>query len=267
MRLSGLLLVAGLALASGWRSRGRAKDAAEADGNYETVECKKCMTQVMRLLVPSTRGCASGNGTIVPSSVPHRVPTAFCDDLLPTKRQGVVYSFGVDTVWDFDSAMLAKGCSVASFDPFCCGAAHRVAPAHNFLPIGLATYDGMMESEDPKHPNITFPVMTLSTLMTSLEQPKVDVLRLKVHTAMEWKVLKNLINTGTIQDIRQLSLNLQMADISMWEEYRYVINGLRTAGFFPFYVSKQPDADYMKVQEGSQSLYNRYEASYGNANA
>ena len=90
------------------------------------------------------------------------------------------------------------------------------------------------------------------------------MLRLKVSTSMEWKGLKNLINTGTIQDIRQLSLNLQMADMTMWEEYKYVINGLRTAGFFPFYVSKQPDADYLKVQEGSQSLYNRYEVSYGN---
>ena len=34
------------------------------------------MTQVMRLLTPAARGCAAGNGTVVPSSTPSRVPTA-----------------------------------------------------------------------------------------------------------------------------------------------------------------------------------------------
>ena len=45
--------------------------------------------------------------------------------------------------------------------------------------------------------------------MSSNEDPKLDALRLKVSSALEWKGLKNLINLGTIQEIRQLSLNLQ----------------------------------------------------------
>ena len=45
--------------------------------------------------------------------------------------------------------------------------------------------------------------------MSSNEDPKLDALRLKVSSALEWKGLKNLSNLGTIQEIRQLSLNLQ----------------------------------------------------------
>eukprot|EP00308_Calcidiscus_leptoporus_P020807 CAMPEP_0119357818 /NCGR_PEP_ID=MMETSP1334-20130426/6141_1 /TAXON_ID=127549 /ORGANISM="Calcidiscus leptoporus, Strain RCC1130" /LENGTH=52 /DNA_ID=CAMNT_0007372155 /DNA_START=75 /DNA_END=233 /DNA_ORIENTATION=- len=49
----------------------------------------------------------------------------------------------------------------------------------------------------------------------------------------------------------------------MWEEYKTILTGLKSAGFSPFYVAKQPDAEYLKVQEGGQSLHSRYEVAYG----
>ena len=81
------------------------------------------------------------------------------------KRQCVVYSFGVDNNLDFDKAMLARkdpagitiGCRVMSFDPFCCGAAHVLATNHQFAPVGLATYDGLMEA-GTEQGNVSFPV-------------------------------------------------------------------------------------------------------------
>ena len=96
---------------------------------------------------------------------------------------------------------------------------------------------------------------------------QVDVLRLKVGTVHEWKVLKNLVNTGTVQEIRQLSLNIRMEDRDMWQEYKTILNGVRAAGFHPFYVAKQTGAQYLKVQEGSTSLFSAYEVGYGNAEA
>ena len=218
----------------------------------------------MRLMVPAQRGCPASNATVVASSSTHRVPTAYCQELLPKKRACVAYSFGLDGTWDFDKAMVAQGCRVLSFDPLCCGGAHRMGPSHDFIPVGLHTYDGLADSDDPSRPNTTFPVLSLRTIMTSYEHPKVDVLRLKVATLHEWKVLKNLVNTGTIQEIRQLSLNVRMDDPSMWEEYRMILNGVRAAGFHPYYVQKQVGAEFLKVQEGSTSLYSAYEASYGN---
>ena len=161
-------------------------------------------------------------------------------------------------------AMVAKGCRVLSFDPLCCGGAHRMGPSHDFIPVGLHTYDGLADSDDPARPNTTFPVLSLRTIMTSYEHPKVDVLRLKVGTNHEWKVLKNLVNTGVLQEIRQLSLQLKMENSDMWEEYKTILNGVRGAGFHPHYVSKQAGATYLKVQEGSTQLYSSYEVSYGN---
>ena len=240
--------------------------------DYETASCPKCMTTVMRLLAASTnRGCPGANATIVTGSTAGRVPsayvpTAYCEPLLPKKRACVAYSFGLDGTWDFDRAMVEKGCRVLSFDPLCCGAAHRMGPSHDFIPVGLHTYDGLADSDDPARPNTTFPVLSLRTIMTSYDHPKVDVLRLKISSAHEWKVLKNLVNTGVLQEIRQVSIHMRMEDRTMWEEYKYILNGVRGAGFHPFYVTKQTGAAYLKVQEGSQSLYSAYEVSYGNVN-
>ena len=80
----------------------------------------------------------------------------------------------------------------------------------------------------------------------------------------EWKVLKNLVNTGVLGEIRQLSLHLRMEDRTMWDEYKTILNGVRSAGFHPYHVLKQTGAAYLKVQEGSHQLYSAYEVSYGN---
>ena len=257
-----------------WRGKNRGKGGGGAAAgaapappvghNFDTVDCQKCMSAVMRLLVPLPRGCPQANATVVSTSSPHRVPTAYCTELLPKKRACVAYSFGLDGAWDFDKAMVGQSCRVLSFDPLCCGGAHRMGPSHDFIPVGLHTYDGLTDSDDPARPNTTFPVLALRTIMESYEHQKVDVLRLRVGTLHEWKVLKNLVNTGTIQEIRQLSLNLKMEDPTMWEEYRTILMGLRGAGFVPFFVRQQVGAQYLKVQEGSTQLYSAYEVSYGN---
>jgi len=244
--------------------RSPSSPAPPLNHDYDSSDCPKCMTVVMRLLVPGPRGCPAANGTIVSSSNAGRVPTAFCETLLPKKRSCVAYSFGLEGTWDFDKAMVGKGCRVLSFDPLCCGGAHRMGPSHDFIPVGLHTYDGLADSDDPARPNTTFPVLSLRTIMTSYEHPRVDVLRLKVGSNHEWKVLKNLVNTGVLGEIRQLSLHLRMEDRSMWDEYKTILNGVRAAGFHPFHASKQTGAAYLKVQEGSQSLYSAYEVSYGN---
>ena len=43
--------------------------------------------------------------------------------------------------------------------------------------------DGLTDSDDPAHPNTTFPVLSLRTIMSSYEHPRIDVLRLKVRDA------------------------------------------------------------------------------------
>ena len=209
-----LLLVLEADAARGrWRGKGGGRGRAPAAGvapsppvghDFDTVDCPKCMSIVMRLLIAGARGCPAANATVVRSSNVGRASTAYCDTLLPKRRNCVAYSFGLDGTWDFDKAMVSKGCRVLSFDPLCCGGAHRMGPSHDFIPVGLHTYDGLADSDDPARPNTTFPVLSLRTIMTSYEHPHVDVLRLKVSTSHEWKVLKNLVNTGVLSEIRRM---------------------------------------------------------------
>ena len=89
MRLTALLCFALAGCSAAWRrgKRGGGAGGASAVTNeFDGVECKKCMSTVMRLLVPAPRGCPEGNGSFVASSTASRVPSAFCDAALPKKR-------------------------------------------------------------------------------------------------------------------------------------------------------------------------------------
>ena len=136
---------------------------------FAAIECKKCMSIVMHLLTASDKGCKSGNATSVKSSSDKRAGTVYCETLIPKKRQCVGYSFRSDGAWEYESALVARGCRMLSFDPFCCGAAHKIKPGHDFVPVGLAPYDGVTDSGAPDHPNVTYPVLSMKTIMDSYE--------------------------------------------------------------------------------------------------
>ena len=108
MRAAALALcVLALDGAAGRKSRGAGRGKVPAEPESK-LGCSKCKSAVMRMLVPMPRGCAGTNGTLVKSSTPTRAQSAYCDALLPKKRQCLVYSFGVDSVWDFDRALLNR---------------------------------------------------------------------------------------------------------------------------------------------------------------
>ena len=69
---------------------------------FDSSDCPKCMSMVLRLLLSSPKGCPAANATMVSSSNAGRVPTAYCDTLLPKRRACVAYSFGLEGTWDFD---------------------------------------------------------------------------------------------------------------------------------------------------------------------
>jgi hypothetical protein len=79
--------------------------------------------------------------------------------------------------------MVAKGCRVLSFDPLCCGGAHRMGPSHDFIPVGLHTYDGLADSDDPARPNTTFPVLSLRTISAHRRVASRAALQALAHAA------------------------------------------------------------------------------------
>jgi hypothetical protein len=64
-----------------------------------------------------------------------------CLDHLP-KEGCVVYSIGINNIWDFDDFLLEQGCEVFSFDPSMDAKEHRRTPKHLFQPIGIGTETG-----------------------------------------------------------------------------------------------------------------------------
>lgn len=135
--------------------------------------------RLLHLLTPVARGCPASSGTLVPSTAPSsRVDTAFCETLLPKFRQCVAYSFGIGGVWDFDKAMVARNCRVRSFDPSCCGGSQHFGPTHDFVPLSLASIDGLVATTG----NATAAGFTLKSLMTGFGD-KLDLLRMSVRLA------------------------------------------------------------------------------------
>ena len=51
---------------------------------------------------------------------------------------------------------------------------------------------------------------------------------------------------------------------SRFSRSQSVLTSVSNSGFKPFYVVKQPGAEYLQVQEGSFSLYDKYEVTLGN---
>ena len=115
---SALLLLLAPPLCEGrpWRGKGRGQwvraprpaPSPPTPHDFDSSDCPKCMTVVMRLLVPGARGCPAANATIVSTSNAGRVPTAYCDTLMPKKRACVAYSFGLDGTWDFDKVRATR---------------------------------------------------------------------------------------------------------------------------------------------------------------
>jgi len=211
---------------------------------------------VMQLLTPQARGCDASNGTTVGDTTATRTAPAFCATKLPKRRQCVCMSFTKGL--DFGTALAAVGCKTFSFDPLV-GTAKTLGPNHVFVPADISTYDGLA-----KEGNDTIAVLTLRSIMASQDIDRVDVLRMTVQSARQWHALKYLVNQGSLDGVLQLSLNMTLADVTMWSEYQSILSTVSNSGFKPFYIVKQPGAEYLQVQEGSFSLYSKYEVTMGN---
>ena len=77
------------------------------------------------------------------------------------------------------------------------------------------TIDGLA-----KEGNDTIPVLTLRSIMESQDIDRVDVLRMTVFSMRQWRVLKSLVNSGSLDSVLQLSLNMTFSDVTMWSEYQ-----------------------------------------------
>ena len=125
---------------------------------------------------------------------------------------------------------------------------------------------------------------------------KLDVLRLSVSSRFEWKAaarsrariftltsqpqplglalthyltsqaLRGLVDTpGVLKTVPQLLLSIHFSEPSRYDDYVEMLQALRAHGFLPFYVKRQPSAEYLQIQVGESQLWSSYEVGLGNA--
>lgn len=168
--------------------------------------------KVMQLLTPQPRGCDASNGTTVGLSTAARAAPAYCGTKLPKRHQCVCLSFTEGL--EFGSALAEAGCKVFSFDPFG-GRARTVSSNLAFIPADISTFDGLVKAG-----NDTVAALTLNSIISSQQLDRVDILRMTIASARQWKTLKYLVNSGSLDGVLQLSLNMSFCDITMWSEYQ-----------------------------------------------
>jgi hypothetical protein len=128
------------------------------------------------------------------------VPTAGC----------VVYSFGIDNMWEFDDFMHSKGCNVFSFDPSMDTKKHWRNPNHLFEPIGIGVKSGIHIGRSTlfTHKN-GYPVETLRDIMKRHNHTHISILRMDTEGA-EWDVLDQWIATGMFDHIDQMLVEVHI---------------------------------------------------------
>jgi len=117
-------------------------------------------------------------------------------------RKGcIVYSFGSNGDDQFESDILKKtSCEVFTFDPTMSSEQEKMlSPSvhKNFLGIGLAEYNGVMEIG-----GIEREVRNLRTIMKDLKHERIDILKVDIEGA-EYDVFEELLSSGFL-DVDQI---------------------------------------------------------------
>ena len=92
------------------------------------------------------------------------------------------------------------------------------------------------------------------------------MLRLSVSTRFEWRALRGLVvdTPGMLRALPQLLLSIHFAEPSRYDDYFETLQALKGLGFLPFYVARQPSAEYLQIQVGASQLWSSYEVGLGN---
>jgi hypothetical protein len=139
-----------------------------------------------------------------------------CFDTVPAEGAGCrVFSVGIDNDFSFDDGMATHGCIVDSFDPSMSKPDFQHAPHVKFHNMGLSAVDGNIQgTKMGTNQRQQWKVRSLGTLMSSLDAPTVDVLKVDVEGA-ELEVLEALTRDNEGQSPLS-SVNQVLIEIHLW---------------------------------------------------
>lgn len=162
---------------------------------------------------------------------------AVCLDraVAPVPDRCLVYSFGINFDWTFDEDMELYGCKVFSFDPSMNILNQTHSVSIEFYKMGLSDRNTW---DDHRWPNV--PMLTVNSFY-ELFTPKhgdviIDYLKLDVEGA-EWTVVPQLLRTGMLDKVRQLSIEFHIPADGTLEKLRSLaetVRSLETYGMVRF---------------------------------
>jgi len=119
----------------------------------------------------------------------------------------LVYSFGINKEWSFEDQMAEYGCDIYAFDPSTNETNHDRGKMIHFQNIGISNIEESTINGWNLHP--------LSSIYKNLSisaHPKlkiIDYLKIDIES-YEWKVLPQILESGMLDHIRQLSVEVHL---------------------------------------------------------
>jgi Methyltransferase domain len=141
---------------------------------------------------------------------------AVCMDpgIAPNSSSCLIYSFGINDEWSFDLHFEQFGCQVHAFDPSMDMANGNYTANIRYWNIGLA-------SKNTKYAG--WKLFTLNFIYDKLKNshgPEViDYLKMDIE-GNEWNALPQIIDSGMLDNVRQLGVEFHLESDEPVEEYR-----------------------------------------------
>ncbi len=137
--------------------------------------------------------------------------------LAPPFQRCIVYSFGINDEWSFDETMEEYGCTVFSFDPSMNVSNHNRTNNIHFFRWGLGS-----ESSDEWRNYTETPTKSLIQIYRDLaewhgDDVDIDYLKIDIEWA-EWHVLPQIIQSGMMEKVRQLAVEIHLPFIPPYFE-------------------------------------------------
>jgi FkbM family methyltransferase len=174
-------------------------------------------------------------------------PWYFHPDLLHTGS--VVYSLGVGEQIDFEVGLIAEyNVVVYGFDPtpiaVTCMANLEYPRAFNFIPCGIASFDGIAEFVHHRNDNYLLqrsrtdqglPVRRLQTMMKRLGHSRLDMLKINIEGS-EYEVLADLLASDIIVDQLLVEFHHRFSHINL-SQTEAAVQQLNKHGYQISYIS------------------------------
>lgn len=145
-------------------------------------------------------------------------------EVRPYPKECLVYSFGVNNEWSFEDQMESYGCDVFAFDP-----SMNITSVDRGAKIRFFGY-GIGERDSTGNNGWQFKRLSeFYNMFKTIHGPNkiIDYLKIDIEKD-EWKVLPEIVQSGMMDKVRQLAVEVHLPIYGTIEEIRWKIGILKS---------------------------------------